>query len=171
MIRWLDGAANALLWLLGLGLLAMVGLSMFNVVSRYVFNSALLWADEVAVFAMIAMTWLAAIAAAWRGTEIRMDILVGLLPPEVRRWLMVGQQALIAVLCSWVALQSLTYVARAFRFGMRSDAAGLPVWVLHALIPASLFLTAAIALLRGLRMILGRGDSLRPAPLQTEKPS
>lgn len=163
MMRFLDRTANGLLWLLGLCLLAMIALTMVNVIGRYVFARALLWADEVAVFGMIALTWTGAVVSGWRGTEIRMDILVNLLSPAVLRWLGALQQAVIAVLCSWVAWQSMTFIARAFRFGMRSDASGTPMWAMHALIPASLTLIAAIAALRCLRLLVGRGESLRPA--------
>lgn len=163
MLRILDRAVSGLLWVLGLCLLAMIALTMVNVIGRYVFSRALLWADEVAVFGMIALTWIGAVVSGWRGTEIRMDILANLMPPAVQRWLGAVQQAAIAVLCAWVAWQSLTFITRAFRFGMRSDASGTPMWAMHALIPASLTLIAAIAALRCLRLLMGHGESLQPA--------
>ena len=39
-------------------------MSVWNVFSRYVLASAILWADEVLVFAMIMLAWLGAIACA-----------------------------------------------------------------------------------------------------------
>ena len=40
---------------------------------------------------------------------------------------------------------------------MRSDAAGVPVWLIHAVIPLSLVLIALIAALRCVWLIAGRG--------------
>lgn len=156
-MQFLDKLATALLQLLGLVLIAMVCLSVYNVISRYVFNSALLWADEIAVFAMIALGWLGAVVCGWRNAEIRMDILTNQLPRRARWLIQTAQQAVIAVLCGWVAWQALFYITRAHAIGMKSDASGFPVWLIHAVIPFSLVMIALIAALRCLRLVMGRG--------------
>ncbi len=155
MLRLIDRAVGALLTLLGLGLIAMIGLSTWNVVSRYAFNNALIWADEITVFSMITLAFLGSVVCGWRNTEIRMDILSDRLPRLPRRLVMIAHQALLAVLCSWVAWQALAYITRAHAIGMRSDASGFPVWLIHSVIPLSLALIALIAALRGLRLIAG----------------
>ena len=153
MMRVIDRAANAFLALLGLALIAMIGLTICNVISRYVFNRALLWADEATVFAMIALAFLGAVVCGWRKAEIRMDIFANLLPSGAQRLLDILQQAVMAGLCGWVAWQSVGYVRRAYAIGMRGDASGLPTWIVHALIPLSLFLIALIAAVRCIRLI------------------
>lgn len=159
-----DKVASALQAFLGLMLIAMVCLSVYNVISRYVFNSALLWADEIAVFAMIALAWLGAVVCGWRSAEIRMEILTGLLPTGAQRWIVILQQLVAAVLCAWVAWQALPYITRAYAIGMRSDASGFPVWLIHAVIPFSLVLVALIAALRCLRVLAGYDPSFAPNP-------
>ncbi|MEY8097189.1 TRAP transporter small permease [Falsihalocynthiibacter sp. S25ZX9] len=161
-MHFLDKVANGLLQLLGIMLIAMVCLSVYNVISRYVFNSALLWADEIAVFAMIALGWLGAVVCGWRNSEIRMDILSNLMPQSAQRILQIFQQAVIAVLCGWVALQSVPYITRTHAIGMRSDASGFPVWLIHIVIPVSLVLIALIAALRCLRLIAGKDVVFAP---------
>lgn len=158
-MRFFDKLARALQAFLGVMLIAMVCLSVYNVISRYVFNSALLWADEIAVFAMIALAWLGAVVCGWRNADIRMEILTSLLPTAVQRWIMILQQFVIAVLCAWVALQALPYITRTYAIGMRSDASGFPVWLIHFVIPFSLVLIAVIAALRCLRLLAGYGPS------------
>lgn len=157
-----DKFASALQALLGVMLIAMVCLSVYNVISRYVFNSALLWADEIAVFAMIALAWLGAVVCGWRSAEIRMEILTSLLPSGAQRWITILQQLVIAVLCAWVAWQALPYITRAYAIGMRSDASGFPVWLIHAVIPFSLVLVALIAALRCVRVLAGFDPSFAP---------
>lgn len=163
MLRRIDRAIGGLLALLGLGLIAMIGLSTWNVVARYVLNRALLWADEVAVFSMIALAFLGAVVCAWRQAEIRMDILSGLLPAGWQRLVLIAQNLVMFALCAWVAWQSLAFIRRALRIGMRSDAAGIPIWLIHSVIPASLAVIALIAALRALRLVLGRPAAFAPA--------
>lgn len=170
MLRWIDRANDALLFLLGLGLIAMIGISTWNVISRYVFNRALMWADEAAVFGMIALAFLGAVVCGWRNVEIRMDILTDMLPGLVKRLILIAQQAVIALLCGWVAVQALVYIKRAYAIGMRSDASGFPVWLMHAVIPFSLTLIAAIAVLRGFRLILGGEPTFSRTPDQGTNP-
>lgn len=168
MLRLLDRANTMLLSLLGLGLIGMVALSVYNVISRYVFNAALLWADEVAVFSMIALAFLGAIVSTWRDSHIRMDILSNLLPANMQWLLQIVQQLVIAGLCGWVTTLSLSYITRTYAIGMRSDASGLPVWLVHSVIPFSLCVIALISLLRCIRLIAGLGASFTPKPDQKD---
>lgn len=168
MMQILNRMTNGLLTLLAILLIATIALSVYNVVSRYIFNSALLWADEIAVFAMITMAWFGAVVCGWQNAEIKMDILIEALPPQYRRGVGIVQQALIAVLCIWVAWQSLPFVTRAYTIGMRSDASGFPLWVIHAVIPLSLLLIALIASLRFFSLIVGRGTVFAAVPTKAE---
>ncbi|MCB1395064.1 MAG: TRAP transporter small permease [Rhodobacter sp.] len=145
--------AHGFTLLLALVLLAMVGLSAGNVVARYLFNAAILWADEIAVFGMILLTWLGAIVVAWRGSDIRMDLLVAALPRGAQRPVAVLQDLVVAGSCGWVAWLSYGYVTRVHRIGMTSDSARLPVWPVHAVIPVALAAIALIALVRALRTL------------------
>ena len=163
-MRFLDRTANALLFILGLGLIAMIGLSVYNVIARYVFSRSLLWADEVTVYAMIALAYLGAVVAAWRNIEIRMDILANLLPARILRPLHILQQATIALLCGWIVWQTLPYIQLARKIRMRSDASGLPLWPINAVIPVSLALIALIAAVRLGRLLLGREEHFVAAP-------
>jgi TRAP-type C4-dicarboxylate transport system permease small subunit len=147
-MRIMDRAANGLLAVLGVGLIAMIALSGYNVVSRYVFNNAILWADEVAVFAMIALAWLGAVVCAWRAVEIRMDVIVASLPKGSRHVVSLLEHATIVVTCGWGAWLSYDYVSRLYGMGMRSDGAGLPLWVVHAPLTFALVAIALIACLR-----------------------
>ena len=160
MIPLFDRLTRGFMSLLGVALLAMIALSLCNVVGRYLFNAAILWADEAAVFGMIALTWLGAIVCDWRNAEIRMDILANALPASAQRWLHVAQQALIAVLCGWIAWTALAYVRRLWTVGITAEATGMKMWIIHATIPFSLAVIALIAVIRGLRLIAGRGGDL-----------
>lgn len=151
----IDRLARGLLVLLGLMLIGMVALSVWNVFSRYIFSVSLLWADEIAVFAMIAMGWLGAIVCAWRGMEIRMNIVFDLFPPPLRTAVLVVQLVTIVGLCAWLSWLSWGYVARLMKFGMTSDGAGIPVWIVHSSVTISLACMSLIAAYRLARMLAG----------------
>ena len=147
-------AADGLLTALAVLLLAMVALSLTSVVMRYAFASAILWADEVASFGLIVLTWAGAIHCAARRSEIRMSILADALPAGTRRWLYPAGDLAVALLCGWLAWLSWDYVERVMAIGMRSDAARLPLWPVHLAVTTGLGAIAALSLghaARGLR--------------------
>ena len=124
MTSAIDIAMRYLRDLLGIGLIAAVLLGVTNVLARYVFSAALLWADEAAVFFMVVMAYLGALVCTWQRTEIRMTIVTDTLP---RRWqgpVAVVQNVLLAGVIGWAAVLSYGYVSRLFNFGMTSDALG-----------------------------------------------
>ena len=160
MLKTIDRAISVLLVLLGILLLVLMCLGVWNIISRYVFNKAILWADEISVFGIIVMTWLGAVICAWRGAEIRMGILIDMLPAPMRRWLDIVQEAVICGLTLWLAWLSSGYVARLFAIGMKSDAARIPVWSVHVSVTIGLAAIGLIALLRMARLLAGRSDAL-----------
>lgn len=134
--------------LLGMGLIAMVGLSVYNVFRRYVLNDALLWADEAAVFAMIVIAWLGAIVVCWKHMEIRMDFLADAAPSRIKRALDLMRFGVTCGVCFWCAWLSYGYVAKVHQFNMTSDAARIPVWYFHAAITIGLVAMGVLALVR-----------------------
>jgi len=169
MLGHVNRAINGLVVILGLVLLAMIALSFYNVVSRYVFRESLLWADEIAVFALIVSTWIGAVACAWRGLDIRMNIVFDMLPAGLRRPLALLQQLAIVVLCGWVAWLSWGYVARIARVGMTSDSARIPMWPIHSALTLSLALIAAVAAIRLVRLVFGASEHLNTSANRLEK--
>jgi TRAP-type transport system small permease protein len=152
-----DRLVAGFLALLGIILIGLVLLGVYNVVSRYAFGRAVLWADEAAVFGMIVLTWFGAAVSFWKGTEIRMDILSASVSAPARRVLLVIQEFLMVCLMGGLAWQSFNYVLRVFRFGMRSDSTGLPLWIVHASIALSLAAIAIISVFRLFRLLSPRG--------------
>ncbi|EEB82398.1 TRAP transporter small permease [Roseobacter sp. GAI101] len=168
MLRTLDRFVGAIFGLLGLVLIAMVGLSVWNAFSRYVLGNALLWADEVATFGMIYIAYLGAVACVWRGADIRMDILLNMLPAPLQRILKIIQQIVICGLCIWVGWLSWVYVSRIAQVGMKSTGAKIPLWAIHGTLTLGFALFAAIALLRLIHLILRGNESLSPSALAAE---
>jgi len=62
----------------------MVGLVFGNVVARYVFNSAITWAEEVARFLFVWLTFVGASFGLLKGLHLGMDMVVARLKPRAR---------------------------------------------------------------------------------------
>ena len=72
-------------WVLYLSMIIMVIVTFANVIGRYVFNHSIAAADEIARMAFVWLTYIGSIVAMKEGTHIRVDIVVSLVPPAVRK--------------------------------------------------------------------------------------
>src|SRR5205814_594615 len=87
----------------GLLLVASVGLNFVNVIARYFFNASIFWAEEVMLFFMVGCVFFGSGVVAWSGRQIKMDVVVGMMPPKVREALDVfSELVFIAVAISIV---------------------------------------------------------------------
>ena len=64
----------------GLLLLGSVAVNFANVIGRYFFNYSIYWAEEVMLFLMVGCVFLGNGVVAWSGRQLRMDVIVGMMP-------------------------------------------------------------------------------------------
>lgn len=147
-----DKLMHAVVTAISVGLIATVFLGVYNVVARYVFGAALLWADEAAVFFMIVMTYVGAVVCAYREVDIRMTIFIDILPPKGQLLLKLVQEIAVAAILYWVTWLSWDYVSRLLRIGMTSDALRISLWTVHSAILVSM---AGMALIASVRFLVG----------------
>src|SRR6185437_16162490 len=70
--------------LAGVLLVASVGLNFANVIDRYFFGASIEWAEEIILFLMVGCVFFGNGVVAWSGRQIRMDVIVGMMPTKVR---------------------------------------------------------------------------------------
>ncbi len=75
---------RAIRFLAGASMLVIVAVMIVQVVARYVFNSSLIWAEELCRYLLIWQTFLFIGMAYYKGELIAVDILPNLLKPRVR---------------------------------------------------------------------------------------
>src|SRR5262245_51514888 len=92
--------------LLGATLLASILLNFGNVVGRYVFATTLISADELQVFALVAITFLGAAIVTWRAQHLRMDVLRPLFPPVLGSAVRMVETVLAGAVIVFVCSQS-----------------------------------------------------------------
>jgi len=121
-------------------LLLSILLNFSNVIGRYFLHHAIIWAEEMMLFLMIASVFLGAAAITLRGAHIRMDLAVQLMPPRLRIVLDVVAQVTFIITASVLIWLAYPVIAQFVAFGQVSEALRLPVAIPHSVIPIGLFI-------------------------------
>ncbi len=156
--------ASCALLLAAISLLIAVALNFANIVGRYVFFSPIAAAEEVMLFLLVATVFLGHSVVGWQGRQIRMDVVLHLLPAVWRRRLDVLADvttivvSLTIIVVGWPVIQTLA------EFDERSQAADIPLVIPQALVPIGLGLNAILV---SARVIMG----MRTKPLSLPEAS
>ncbi len=154
--RIFERLTRALELLSALAFIGAVVLNFANVVGRYVLGQTILGSDEVQIFIMVGMTFLGAVVVTWRQQHLRMDVIARMCPEPVQAALRWADLLLMAVLCGFVFVQSMTYAVNMFRLDRLSDTADVPMWIPHGAVALGFGLIALIAIRRAAAALAGR---------------
>ena len=133
----------ALVGLLSMMMLLAVG----QIVLREVFNSGLIWADELLKLTVLWLAMIAAIAACRDNRHIRIDALSHLLPATAIRISRIVVDLFAAAVCGVIAWQAWRYLQLEIEFEDKV-LIDIPAWLAHAVVPVAFALT-------GYRFIVG----------------
>lgn len=133
-------------------LVGSVGLNFANIVGRYFFNVSIPWAEEAMLFLMVGCVFLGNGLVAWSGRQIRMDVIVAMMPASVRAALDLFSELLFIVTAITVVIFAWPVIRDLAAFDQRSQAADFPLVIPQALVPVGLTI---MALLVAVRVIVG----------------
>src|SRR6202051_167611 len=147
----MDGLVKGVRWLLmvtrtasGICLLSSVAINFVNIIGRYFFSVSIPWAEEIMLFLMVGCVFTGCCAVAWEGRQIRMDVIVSMLPDKVRDLLgLLSELALIATAAA-VAAFAWPVISQLAAFDERSQAADFPLVIPQAMIPIGYSLMALL---------------------------
>jgi TRAP-type C4-dicarboxylate transport system permease small subunit len=125
LIRGVNGLTWAAEQSCLLAVLVMTGLTLIQVVLRYIFRSPLVWTEEASVFLMIWMTFVGAGVAMRRGAHIAMTLLVERFPPGLSRGFIALARLLMLAFLAVVAWQG--WLLAMSVGGQRSPALAVPM--------------------------------------------
>lgn len=128
--------ANALTIALAVLLICGILISVVNVSTRYIWGFTYRGGDEIQVYIMVMMTFVGAGIVSWRNQHLRLDLLSAAAPKPVGTVLNWFERGLALLVCGFVLWVAWSYTARVFGFGMRSDTAGIPLWIPHSALVA-----------------------------------
>ncbi len=152
--RFIGGISIALGYFSALILVPLILASVYEVISRYVFNQPTIWAYEIGYMAMGASFLLGSAYALHDGQHVRIDILACRFSPRLKAVLdLAGYTLLLLPIGIWLTIALYHYTVEAYAWGERSgESAWNPVvWPYHLV-----FFTAFLAMvLQAIAEVLG----------------
>jgi C4-dicarboxylate transporter DctQ subunit len=132
----------------GVLLVASVALNFANVVRRYFFNASIPWAEEAMLFLMVGCVFLGNGVVAWSGRQIRMDVVVRMLPPKVREALDLFSELVFLITAVTIVIFAWPVIRDLAEFDQRSQAADFPLAIPQAMVPIGLSIMAFLVAVR-----------------------
>jgi len=154
MLQAVRGLVSTLRVIAGTLLILSVTLNFANVVGRYVFNASIYWAEEVMLFLMVGCVFLGNGVVAWSGRQIRMDVIVSMMPAKVRDAMYLFSELLFIAVAMAIVVFAMPVMRDLWAFDQRSQSAEVPLVYPQALIPIGLSLMVLLTMAR----LLSGGD-------------
>jgi TRAP-type C4-dicarboxylate transport system permease small subunit len=150
-----DAVLKGVRWLLALTraaaaifLISSVAINFANIIGRYFFSISIPWAEEIMLFLMVGCVFTGCCAVAWEGRQIRMDVIIGMLPAKIRDFFhLLSELALIATAVAITAF-AWPVITQLAEFDERSQAANFPLVIPQAMVPLGYTLMALLVALR-----------------------
>jgi len=143
-------------------LISSVAINFANIIGRYFFSISIPWAEEIMLFLMVGCVFTGCCAVAWEGRQIRMDVVVNMLPPKLRDLANALSEVVLIAAAIAVSVFAWPVVKDLAAFDERSQAANFPLVIPQSMVPIGYTL---MALLVAIRLIViwrrGSGDAGR----------
>ena len=151
----MDGLVKGVRWLLmvtrtvsGICLLASVAINFVNIIGRYFFSVSIPWAEEIMLFLMVGCVFTGCCAVAWEGRQIRMDVVVNMLPPKLRELVNVFSELVLIATAIAVTIFAWPVISDLAAFDERSQAANFPLVIPQAMVPIGYTLMGLLVAIR-----------------------
>ncbi|MEW6622776.1 MAG: TRAP transporter small permease [Bacillota bacterium] len=106
-----------------------------NVVLRYIFSNSIPWAEEIIRYAIVWVTFLGGSLCVKNRLHVGIDILVVIVPPFVKRILMLIAQLSSAVFTGFITIYGLQNTMLVVETAQKSPAMMMPMWILYMSLP------------------------------------
>lgn len=126
-------------WSLMLCMFFLTTLLIVNVIAREFFVS-IYYAEEVAEFLLIFVTFVGVSYGVRKARHIRMGAFFDMMNPRLEKIFMIIIAAISAVVMFMMAFSAFEYVMVAMRRGHETGALRLPYWTFYAIIPVGFFM-------------------------------
>ena len=111
---------------------ALVVVIMLQIVRRYLFDSSLFWSEEFCRYCYIWLMFMSFSYSARLGTDLRVEVLVNLLPPKGKLALELLRHLVCLAFTAFLFVCTLTTVKMAAQTGERGVALSLPMSYVYA---------------------------------------
>ena len=127
--------------MLGLGIIAMAVNTIAAVISRYIFNDAIIFTDELNMIFIVVVTFAGLSYAARQGRHIRMSAIYDLLSSSLRKIFMIIISAVTATFMFFLAYYAIFYITSVYTSGRILPALGIPVYIIYLWVPIGFIIT------------------------------
>jgi C4-dicarboxylate transporter DctQ subunit len=148
ILNGIRGLVSVLRVLAGVLLIASVGVNFANVVGRYFFNYSIYWAEEVMLFLMVGCVFLGNGVVSWSGRQLRMDVIVGMMPAGVQRALALMSELIFIGVAAAIVVFAWPVIVDLWSFDQRSQSAEIPMYIPQAMVPIGLSLMVLLVVAR-----------------------
>ena len=156
LLRGVRALVSALRILAGVLLIASITLNFANVIGRYFFNTSIFWAEEIMLYLMVACVFLGNGVVAWSGRQLRMDVIVAMMPAPVQKVLELVAELTFIVVAVAIVVFAWPVIRDLWMFDQRSQSAELPMVIPQIMVPIGLSIMAFLVVVR----LLTSGDRL-----------
>jgi TRAP-type C4-dicarboxylate transport system permease small subunit len=129
-------------------LIASVAINFVNIIGRYFFSVSIPWAEEIMLFLMVGCVFTGCCAVAWEGRQIRMDVVVALLPARLREAINILSELVMIAAAAAVTVFAWPVVTQLAAFDQRSQAANFPLYSPQAMVPIGYSLMGLLVAIR-----------------------
>jgi TRAP-type C4-dicarboxylate transport system permease small subunit len=144
-VRWLLAITRAAA---AVFLITSVGINFVNIIGRYFFSVSIPWAEEIMLFLMVGCVFTGCCAVAWEGRQIRMDVVVAILPPKLRELVNILSEFVMIAAAAAVTVFAWPVVTQLAAFDQRSQAANFPLYIPQAMVPIGYSLMGLMVAMR-----------------------
>jgi TRAP-type C4-dicarboxylate transport system permease small subunit len=148
VLRGVRALVSVLRVVAGVLLVASIALNFANVIGRYFFNASIFWAEEIMLFLMVGCVFLGNGVVAWSGRQIRMDVVVGMMPEKIRAALNLLAELVFIGTALLIVSFSMPVIRDLYNFDPRSQSAEVPLYSPQSLIPIGLSIMAFLVVVR-----------------------
>jgi TRAP-type C4-dicarboxylate transport system permease small subunit len=128
-------------FMLGIGVIAMAINTIAAVISRFIFNDAIIFTDELNMIFIVVVTFAGLSYAARKGRHIRMSAIYDLLSSKLRKIFMVVISAITGFFMFFLAYYAILYILDVYSSGRILPALSIPVYVIYLWVPIGFIVT------------------------------
>jgi TRAP-type C4-dicarboxylate transport system permease small subunit len=140
-------------------LITSVAINFVNIIGRYFFSVSIPWAEEIMLFLMVGCVFTGCCAVAWEGRQIRMDVVLAMLPARLRELINVLSELTMIATAAAVTVFAWPVVTQLAAFDERSQAANFPLVIPQAMVPIGYSLMGLLIATRLLMRLRRRSPS------------
>lgn len=127
--------------IMAVGVILMAVNTIVNVISRFIFNHSIIFAEELNSTFILLVTFAGIGYAARYGRHIRMSAIYDHLPDKARKILMTIIVAVTAFFMLFLAYYAVQYIFHVYSKGRIMPALGVPVYIIYLWVPVGFFIT------------------------------